>query len=76
MHSPDEEKARAFHKNCGFGKSSRSAALHEICRQAGLAPESPECHDAAAFIMRLYWNGHRRTAGELEAALFAYLEAA
>ena len=52
-----------------------TAALHEICRQAGLAPGSPECHDAAAFIMRLYWNGHR-TADELEAALLAYLEAA
>lgn len=52
-----------------------TAALHEICRQAGLEPGSPECDDAAAFIMRLYWSGHR-TPEHLRAALFAHFEVA
>jgi len=50
-----------------------TAALDDICRQAGLEPGSPECDDAASFIMRLYWNGHRTPEG-LKAALLAYAE--
>ena len=48
-----------------------TAALNDICRQAGLEMGSPECDDAADFIMRLYWNGHR-TPEQLKAALSAY----
>jgi len=49
-------------------------ALDELCRQAGLEPGSPECNDAAGFIMRLYWNGHR-TPEQLKVALtIAYPE--
>jgi len=44
--------------------------LDDICRQAGLEPGSPECDDAASFIMRLYWAGHR-TAEDLKAAMLA-----
>jgi hypothetical protein len=45
-----------------------AAVLDDICRQAGLEPGSPECDDAARFIMRLYWAGHR-TAEDLKAAM-------
>jgi hypothetical protein len=48
-------------------------ALHEICRQAGLEPGSPECAAAAGFIMRLYWEGHHTVEG-LRAALSARYE--
>jgi hypothetical protein len=50
-----------------------TAVLDDVCRQAGLEPGSPECDDAASFVMRLYWDGHR-TADELKAALLVHSE--
>jgi hypothetical protein len=47
-----------------------TAALHDVCRQAGLEPGSPECDEAAGFIMRLYWEGHHTIEG-LRATLSA-----
>ena len=49
-------------------RATLTAALDDLCRQAGLAPGSPECDDAAGLIMRLYWDGHR-TSEALKAAL-------
>ena len=48
-------------------------ALHEICLQAGLEPGSPECDEAASFVMRLYQEGHQ-TIEALRAALNAQYE--
>jgi len=45
-----------------------NAALHEICLAAGIRPASPDVQFAIAFLMGLYWRGHR-TAAELRAAV-------
>jgi hypothetical protein len=45
-----------------------SAALDELCHDAGIRPATAERREAASFIMRLYWNGHRTT-DELKAAI-------
>ena len=45
-----------------------NAALHEICRAAGIRPASPEAQFAIAFLMGFYWRGYR-TAPELRAAV-------
>ena len=50
-----------------------TAALDDVCRSAGLESGSPECDDAAGFVMRLYWDGHR-TSDELKAALLVHSE--
>jgi hypothetical protein len=45
-----------------------SAALDELCRDAGIRPATPERREAASFIMRLYWHGHR-TPDKLRSAI-------
>jgi hypothetical protein len=45
-----------------------NAALDEFCRDAGIGLGTPERREAASFIMRLYWCGHR-TPDELRSAI-------
>ena len=45
-----------------------TVVLEEICLAAGIEPQSPERDEAANFVMKLYWDGHR-TAAELRSAL-------
>jgi hypothetical protein len=43
-------------------------ALHEVCKAAAITLDSPDVQDAIAFVMRLYWRGHR-TPEALQAAI-------
>jgi hypothetical protein len=45
-----------------------NAALEELCHDAGIGRSTPERREAASFIMRLYWCGHR-TPDELKSAI-------
>ena len=45
-----------------------TAALDELCHDAGIGLGTPEHREAASFVMGLYWNGHR-TPEELKAAI-------
>jgi hypothetical protein len=45
-----------------------NTALGEICRAAGIKPGSPDTQHAMAFVMGLYWRGHRKP-DELRAAV-------
>jgi hypothetical protein len=45
-----------------------NAALHDVCRAAGIKPDSPDAEDVVSFLMPLYWSGNR-TAKALEIAI-------
>jgi hypothetical protein len=45
-----------------------TAIVDDICRDAGIEPDSPDRDEAACLVMRFYSNGYR-TANELKAAL-------
>jgi hypothetical protein len=59
-----------FRKLVGDPEAARvlNDALHEVCRAAGIALDGPDAQDAIAFVMRLYWLGHR-TPEALKAAI-------
>jgi hypothetical protein len=45
-----------------------NAALAEVCRVAGIKPDSPDVEGVISFLMPLYWRGNK-TATALRAAI-------